>query len=449
MVADTHQEKFQEVELFGKPALFTNARIDSATVPDGWFWYDLRGSDYDPGEPVTIEPHVLVNHAGSILTHDPVKFRKGQDSRRLRDGLNFVGGVVSLKEFCEEHQVSYTQDNHKYQLRPASESEAGLFYAATPEVDHDLACIGHIRMDFGHGGKEFWHTWWPRGEDSLNSTEFQQEVGAVVDTLRKTILKNLQAMSSYCDQHGGELGSNAQQYGYVVETDNYRYCLRCNPKPGDYQGYLTCYDKRQQALNMAQKDEIIGKVSFASGETLAYTDPDIFVQVIKDELPFRSTSGFQYEVLSNSSSLRKAVDDVLYDLCGEQNPRRECNYGLTEKGKQMLRDAADPSRSHSYVWFVMSAVNTPNEQLVTGLTLPDAIQQYQKLNTGNKRIGVTKDKIATVDLVVMLQGEEEFLHDHEKLASFQNDPVITEAVSELHQALDTQTPAMGMNLGGM
>ena len=40
-------EKYQAVELFGKPALFSNGRIDRDKLPEGLYAYDLRGSDYD------------------------------------------------------------------------------------------------------------------------------------------------------------------------------------------------------------------------------------------------------------------------------------------------------------------------------------------------------------------------------------------------------------------
>ena len=56
-------EKYQEIELFGKPALFSNGRIDRDKLPEGLYAYDLRGSDDDPGMPVTLESHVTVNHA--------------------------------------------------------------------------------------------------------------------------------------------------------------------------------------------------------------------------------------------------------------------------------------------------------------------------------------------------------------------------------------------------
>jgi hypothetical protein len=72
MSANAYDETFEHIELFGKPALFTSARIQTDSVPDGWYCYDLRGSDDDPREPVTIEPYMVINHAGSVLTHDKI-----------------------------------------------------------------------------------------------------------------------------------------------------------------------------------------------------------------------------------------------------------------------------------------------------------------------------------------------------------------------------------------
>ena len=58
-----------------------------------------------------------------------------------------------------------------------------------------------------------------------------------------------------------------------------------------------------------------------SAKLEAYTDPAIFLQVIKDELPYKPTSGFQYKVLTDDPAVRKGADDILYDLFGEKNPR--------------------------------------------------------------------------------------------------------------------------------
>ena len=235
-----------------------------------------------------------------------------------------------------------------------------------------------------------------------------------------------------------------QHMGYVAETDHYRYCLRCTPTPGDYQGYLYCYDKRQQ--EMAQKDKIVGRVTFADGTAQEFTDPNQYLQTIKEELPLRNTTGFKHETLSEDPEIKKAVDDILLDFAGEENPRRTCNYGLTEKGLQALRDVADPSLPHSYAWFVMTDCNTPQEQLHRNLTLDEAVELYQNSDHPEKRLGVTKDDFATVDFVRMVDGEQTFFGDYQKLESFKNDPTIFEAVEQLHQELGDMSQDQGMTM---
>ena len=52
-------------------------------------------------------------------------------------------------------------------------------------------------MDFGRSGNEFWHTWWSRGPEELNSPAFKLELQEVVDTLRESVLKNRFAMERF------------------------------------------------------------------------------------------------------------------------------------------------------------------------------------------------------------------------------------------------------------
>ena len=160
-----------------------------------------------------------------------------------------------------------------------------------------------------------------------------------------------------------------------------------------------------------------------------------------------ATTGFRCETLTGDPTIRKAVDDILLGFAGEENPRRECNYGLTERGMKALRDVADPSLPHSYSWFVITDCNTQVEQFHRGLTLSEAIQVYSASDRPEKRIGVTKDGIATVDLVHIQDGEQRFFEDYQKLNSFQNDSEILEAVDCLRQKLEL--PNQGMSMGGM
>lgn len=289
MTINVWSDSMQHIELLGKPALFSDSRVDRSTVPDGWYVYDLRGSDYDPDLISTLEARVIVNYAGSILTPEPVIFPDGQDYLDVKGQTDFLDEEITLIDFCRQHEMPIPS---RYQIRPASFDEAGLFYAMKPEEDQRLGCIGHVRMDFGHRGKEFWHTWWPRGPEELNSPEFKAELQQVVDELHTGVLKDLSSMSKYCWSHGGEVGNWPSNYGYIVETENYRYCLRCNPVPGDYQAYLTAFDLRVQRQNLAEQAAVIGRVTFASGEQQEYADEGItgtsakkrkaFLQMIRD-----------------------------------------------------------------------------------------------------------------------------------------------------------------------
>ena len=92
-------EKYQQIELFGKPALFSNGRIDRDKLPEGLYVYDLRGSDDDPGLPVTIQEHVVVNHAATVIAAAPIELPEQGFLYLGEDGLNFTGGEQTVKEF--------------------------------------------------------------------------------------------------------------------------------------------------------------------------------------------------------------------------------------------------------------------------------------------------------------------------------------------------------------
>ena len=97
--------KYQEVEIFDVPALFSNGRIALADLPEGLYRYDLRGSDDDPGMPVTVEQNVTVNHAGAIITAKPLDLGEDGCLTLTEDGgLNFVGGEISMQRFFNEQR---------------------------------------------------------------------------------------------------------------------------------------------------------------------------------------------------------------------------------------------------------------------------------------------------------------------------------------------------------
>ena len=101
---DARNEIFEHIELFDFPTMFTNARVDRSTVPDGLFCYDVRGSDDDPGALCVMENHVMVNHAGTVI--GAVDYRlENSDYKTIGDGINFLGDEITLDEFCKLHGV--------------------------------------------------------------------------------------------------------------------------------------------------------------------------------------------------------------------------------------------------------------------------------------------------------------------------------------------------------
>ena len=91
-------EKYQGIELFGKPALFSNGRVDRDKLPEGLYCYDLRGSDYDPGMPVTIQERVVVNHAASVITAEPVELPEEGFLYLGEEGMNFTGDEKTVRK---------------------------------------------------------------------------------------------------------------------------------------------------------------------------------------------------------------------------------------------------------------------------------------------------------------------------------------------------------------
>ncbi len=251
MYTDIYKDHMYPIELFGKNALYTEGTIPREEVPDGWHCYDLCGTDQKPDKPLILTDLAVVYRTGAVLSPVPLK-RDTTMERRVKDQLFAEGRPITLAQFCEEQNLPCPQDPRKYVLRPASPMEAGFFYAQTPEEDEKQGAIGHVRIDFGYEGKEFWHTWWPRGPEALNTPEFKAELGQVIGELRQSVLESLSSMRRYCWQHGGEIkgGTCCQNYGFTVETDRYLYRLRCNPIEGDYQCYLSCFDKQAQKLEL-------------------------------------------------------------------------------------------------------------------------------------------------------------------------------------------------------
>ena len=103
---------YDEVVLFGIPALFTDWRIDRNSVPEGLHLYEIRHTDEDWGHPCQLARGILVNFYGSLLTAAPISIPdSGYLDFREDDFINVISNCgVTTKEFQAKHRGgSYAQ----------------------------------------------------------------------------------------------------------------------------------------------------------------------------------------------------------------------------------------------------------------------------------------------------------------------------------------------------
>lgn len=152
------EEQFEHIEINSKPALFTNNRMAYTTVPNGFYPYELRGSDNDPGEPASLENRVGVNFCGTVITAEQMKFPKNKNHLPIKNKLNFLGEKLNLSQFAEKHSFQLAEDTRKFILHPTTDDKE-LFYSQGEEQDIRSGCVGHLRIDFGRDDMGFWHPW--------------------------------------------------------------------------------------------------------------------------------------------------------------------------------------------------------------------------------------------------------------------------------------------------
>ena len=72
--------------------------------------------------------------------------------------------------------------------------------------------------------------------------------------------------------------------------------------------------------------QIVGSVSFINGDIQQFTDATAYLDCIREELPYRATTGFRFRTITQAPAVRKAVDDIVHDFYGEENPCCEEDY---------------------------------------------------------------------------------------------------------------------------
>ena len=217
-----NDEQYQEIELFDKPGLFSNGRIARDNLPEGVYCYDLRGSDYDPGEPVCVEEQVVVNHAGSVLLTEPLEL--AEDGRLMlteEEGLNFTGGFSTLSQFLQEQK----KDRHTEEVEAESISYAVCKYFGIETGENSFGYIAS----------------WSQGKEL-------KELRASLETINKTsgtLISDIERhYKEICKERGIDPNAKAEPETAPIEqpTGNLTYyvaeCMEF-PNLGEYHDNLS------------------------------------------------------------------------------------------------------------------------------------------------------------------------------------------------------------------
>ena len=104
-----------------------------------------------------------------------------------------------------------------------------------------------------------------------------------------------------------------------------------HPEENKRLGAVGCVRMAVQRQNMARGNPLVGRVTYANGDAQEFTDAEAFLKYVREEFPYHPTTGFRYEVLTDDPSVRKQVDDMIFDFYGEENPRQLEEYQKTPK----------------------------------------------------------------------------------------------------------------------
>ena len=94
-------ESYELAEIDGRVVLFSDARLDRDTVPEGLFCYDVRDSDNLDGSFAEIAPFVLVNYWGTILCREQIPLDEAGSYYPKEWG--FLGRSMGAMEFLQEN----------------------------------------------------------------------------------------------------------------------------------------------------------------------------------------------------------------------------------------------------------------------------------------------------------------------------------------------------------
>ena len=445
-------EQLQEIEIFDKPGLFSNSRLRDEDVPEGLYRYDLRGSDYDPGQPILVEKTVIVNHAASVLMAEELDL--GADGRLElgAEGLNFTGGLLTVREFMEEQEHKKDGLIHGDSDQIAVEGHIGTWYAIDEtevggekfflleheEYGDEAACVA-----VNEQGKLVAENLW-NGFDE----DFQDAIKEYFAEKNPTSQKEEQAVpvAEESRTDNSDVPVYYESFAYAAENgevDLYRISRQLNEDcrnaieeaiADNFDGMHLADDAMKSVVEQFGME----RMGYILAYTLNYNNHDGRYSHSNKEWADTTCKGERgnnirpdWIVRSHPAVLNGFVDMYRKELEAEQQRR-------------------EPEKPFVQQFYVVTDLQTNPMQIEKFGDLDDAMSCYQQVpNFHLKALGVEKtpDPLpGSLDIVQCKNGIDTIVEDYKKVPGWDNPYIQNHVVALVAEALKVQDVAVAYEI---
>ena len=444
-------EQLQEIEIFDKPGLFSNSRLRDEDVPEGLYRYDLRGSDYDPGQPILVEKTVIVNHAASVLMAE--KLDLGADGRLElgEEGLNFTGGLLTVREFMKEQEEknngllhgdsdNITVEGHVGTWYAIDETEVGgekFFLLEHEEYGDEAACVA-VNEQGKLVAEDLWN-----GFDE----DFQDAVKEYFAEKNPTSQKEEQVVpveeESRTDD--SDVPVYYESFGYAAENgevDLYRISRQLNEEcrnaieeaiADNFDGMNLADDATKSVVEQFGME----RMGYILAYTLNYNNHDGRYSHSNKEWADTTCKGERgnnirtdWIVRSHPAVLNGFVDMYRKELAAEQQ--------------------REPEKPFVQQFYVVTDLQTNPMKIEKFGNLDDAMSCYQQVpNFHLKALGVEKtpDPLpGSLDIVQCKNGIDTIVEDYKKVPGWDNPYIQNHVVALVAEALKVQDVAVAYEI---
>ena len=444
-------EELQEIEIFDKPGLFSNSRLRDEDVPEGLYRYDLRGSDYDPGQPILVEKTVIVNHAASVLMAEELDL--GADGRLElgEEGLNFTGGLLTVREFMKEQEEKNNGLLHGDSYNITVEGHIGTWYAIDEtevngekfflleheEYGDEAACVA-VNEQGKLVAEDLWN-----GFDE----DFQDAVKEYFAERNPTSQKEEQAVpvAEESRTDNSDVPVYYESFAYATkngEVDLYRISRQLNEDcrnaieeaiADNFDGMHLADDATKSVVEQFGME----RIGYILAYTLNYNNHDGRYSHSNKEWADITCKGERgnnirtdWIVRSHPAVLNGFVDMYRKELAAEQQQ--------------------EPEKPFVQQFYVVTDLQTNPMQIEKFGNLDDAMSCYQQIpNFHLKALGVEKtpDPLpGSLDIVQCKNGIDTIVEDYKKVPGWDNPYIQSHVVALVAEALKVQDVAVAYEI---